>query len=69
MLALAKLFRRRMRLMGKSWRVDKTYIMSAAAGLGSVPIAATTRHLIQATQEGLDRGGIILAERGAMGGD
>jgi hypothetical protein len=37
--------------------------------LGSVPIAATTRLLIQATQEGLDHGGIVLAERGAMGGD
>ena len=36
--------------------------------LGCVPIAATTRHLIQATQEGLDHGGIVLAERGAMGG-
>ena len=36
--------------------------------LGPVPIAATTRHLIQAVQEGLDHGGVVLAERGAMGG-
>lgn len=37
--------------------------------LGRVPIAATTRCLIQAAQEGLDHGGVVLAERGAMGGD
>jgi hypothetical protein len=37
--------------------------------LGPVPIAATTRCLIQAAQEGLDHGGVVLAERGAMGGD
>jgi len=36
--------------------------------LGSVPIAAITGHLIQAAQEGLDHGGLVLAERCAMGG-
>ena len=37
--------------------------------LGPVPIAMTTRCLIQGSQEGLDHGGVVLAERGAMGSD